>query len=615
MEENFRKFKIGEILHQKFLIDKSIIEEGLYRQKNVFQNKKFVGEILMDDGLISRDLLYHALALQKNIEYQHINNIRNRINFQLYKNEKIIDSIGKSHIDVLKQIFDTKSFPAYWEKVDEQETLVIIVTNPSKISQVKIFQSQLNKHFLTKLIITTDQIYNTFELKYNELTLEELENFSNEIKSQKTSTEDFLRYLLCYGILQDSSDIHISPSSNNSARISLRKLGTIETIFYVSMDDYNRIISVIKSKSDMNTNILSIPQDGRIDGKDFLNNVKIKVNRTSDSRNIYNINENELKYNFENVSFRVSTYPTEPPYTLEPGKTFEKCVIRILNLSAGLVELTDLGLSKQTVEELNFAKSRNQGIVFIVGPTGSGKSTTLYSVLSSLNSIERNIVTFEDPVEMRQMFWSQAQRNVNDDVKDKNFDYLEAKKSILRQDPDIILMGEVRDQDSATFATEAANTGHLVFTTLHANSSTAAFERIKKLGVNPLEMASSIINVLSQRLVKQLCPYCHIQRDISESEINTLKRMELEESKIPKKIYTHNIEGCKQCNHKGYVGRTTICEILPITSEIKQMIVNEEPEFKLRIKANEMGYKTLLEDGLERMAEGKVSINDILSVI
>jgi hypothetical protein len=143
--------------------------------------------------------------------------------------------------------------------------------------------------------------------------------------------------------------------------------------------------------------------------------------------------------------------------------------------------LSELGLNNQITTELDYAKTRNQGIIFIVGPTGSGKSTTIYSALSSLNAIKKNIISFEDPVEMRQLYWSQGQRNVVKDNENMNFDYLQSKKSILRQDPDIILMGEVRDEDSASFAIEAANTGHLVFTTLHSNSAAAAFERIKKL--------------------------------------------------------------------------------------------------------------------------------------
>jgi len=617
---DYTKMKIGEILNKEFGVYKSIIEEGLFKQKKVFNNKKRIGTILMDDGLISRDTVYNAFALQKNMEYANYNRIKQRIDFKIYKEERLYKAFDEnSYITLLYTIMKAKALPMYWEKDENTgiESLAVGITDPDLMDThvlLDSLESHLDKENIKiKTYMTSDKLFSDFELRYKELTIQELEVFSTQIN--QITPEVFLQYLLIYSILHDVSDIHISPSSNESARIAVRTLGTIETLFYVSLRNYNALVAVVKNNADMKADKMYVPQDGRIDGKKLLKDVTINVNRKNTGKNSYGINENKLDYNFENVSFRISSYPTEPPYELPVGTSFEKLVIRVLNLSSGLVELSELGMSNQVTTELDFGKSRNQGIIFIVGPTGSGKSTTIYSALSSLNAIEKNIISFEDPVEMRQLYWAQGQRNLVEDNDDMNFDYLQSKKSILRQDPDIILMGEVRDEESASFAVEAANTGHLVFTTLHANSAAAAFERIKKLGVMPLEVASSVISVLSQRLVKQVCPHCKIERPISDDEIATFKRLEFNDNLVPKDVVEANRNGCKYCNHKGYIGRTTLAEIIPVTSKIKQAIVNETPEYEIRQMASELKFKTILEDGIERMKEGKVALKEILDVI
>ena len=621
-EENIWKdVKIGEILNKKFGITRSIIDEGLSKQVKIFShpNKKKLGTILVDDGLVSRDLVSHAYALQKNVKYLNYNRIKQRIDFKIYKDEKIYKAFNNdSYIPLLYTIRKAKAVPMYWE-VNEKTKKTVLVMGITELaaSETHILIDTIIRHMASQDIevdvcLTSDKLFSDFELKYKELTLEELENFSKRIDDIKA--EEFLKYLLVYSILHGVSDIHISPSSNDFARIAVRVFGDVETLFYIPSSEYNKLVSVIKTNADMKAEKTQVPQDGRIDGKKLLKNVVIEVNRTKDVKNDYDINENKLEYNFEHVSFRVSSYPTESPTELAVSQSFEKIVIRVLNLSSGLVELSELGLNNQITTELDYAKTRNQGIIFIVGPTGSGKSTTIYSALSSLNAIKKNIISFEDPVEMRQLYWSQGQRNVVKDNENMNFDYLQSKKSILRQDPDIILMGEVRDEDSASFAIEAANTGHLVFTTLHSNSAAAAFERIKKLGVMPLEIASATLCVLSQRLVKEVCSYCKIKRPINEFEINTLKRLEYSKE-TPKEVIETNKDGCLYCNHRGYIGRSTLAEIIPINSKIKEAIVNEKPDYEIRRIASENGYKTILEDGIERMNEGKVSLEDILKII
>lgn len=618
-ENDWTKLKIGEVLNKKFGVSRAIIEEGLFKQRKVFNNKKKIGAILMDDGLISRDTVYSAYALQKKQNYINYNRIKQRIDFKIYKEPRIYEAFDKkSYITLLYTIMKAKALPMFWEKDDVtgKESLAIGITEVGT-NDVHILLDSLESHLKKQNIdiiiyMTSDKLFSDFTLKYKELTLQELEDFSKKI--DEITPETFLQYLLIYAILHGISDIHISPSSNDSARVGGRSLGDVETWFYISFKNYNALIAVIKNNADMKADKMYVPQDGRIDGKRLLKNVVINVNRTNDSVNSYGINENKLEYNFENVSFRISSYPTEPPTELKVGQTFEKMVIRVLNLSSGLVELSELGLNNEVTKELSYAKSRNQGIIFIVGPTGSGKSTTIYSALSSINAIKKNIISFEDPVEMRQLYWAQGQRNLVKDNDDMNFDYLQAKKAILRQDPDIILMGEVRDSESANFAIEAANTGHLVFTTLHSNSAAAAFERIKKLGVMPLETASATICVLSQRLIKEVCSHCRIKREINEEELATLKRLEYKKE-YPVEVIEANKNGCKYCNHRGYIGRTTLAEIIPVSSFVKEAVVNEKPDYEIRRIASEIGFQTMLEDGLTRMKAGKVSLQDVLDIV
>ena len=616
----YKSMKIGEILISKFKVNRSIIEEGLFKQKKVFNNKKKIGTILIEDGLVSKDTLYHAYSLQKQKDYINYNRIKQRVDFKIYKEERIFQAFHQtSYITLLYTIMKAKALPMYWEKDEKsgEESLVVGITNPD-LNDTHILIDSLESHLKKQginliLYMTSEKLYTDFELKYKELTLKELEEFSQRI--DEITPEVFLQYLLIYAILHGISDLHISPSSNESARIAGRSLGEVETLFYLSLRHYNALIAVIKNNADMKADKMFVPQDGRIDGKKLLKDVVINVNRTNSVKNDYDINENKLEYSFENVSFRISSYPTEPPYELAVGVSFEKLVIRVLNLSSGLVELSELGLNKEITSELNYAKSRNQGIIFIVGPTGSGKSTTIYSALSSINAIKKNIISFEDPVEMRQLYWSQGQRNIVKDNEDMNFDYLQSKKAILRQDPDIILMGEVRDEDSANFAIEAANTGHLVFTTLHSNSAAAAFERIRKLGVMPLEVASATICVLSQRLIKEVCPHCKKTREINEQELKTLERLEFDIKKAPNNVIESNKNGCKYCNYRGYIGRTTLAEIIPVNSKIKEAIVNEKPDYEIRKIASSMGFKTILEDGIDRMNSGRVALQDILDIV
>ena len=233
--------------------------------------------------------------------------------------------------------------------------------------------------------------------------------------------------------------------------------------------------------------------------------------------------------------------------------------------------------------------------------------------MNSINGLKKNIISFEDPVEMPQMLWSQGQRRVTDN-EETNFDFLQATKAILRQDPDIIMMAEVRDADTARFAIDAANTGHLVLTTLHANTAASAVERLKKLGVDTLDIAISVLAIMSQRIVKKLCPHCRQKIELNETQRASLLKFELPKSFLDSNKYVFQAKkgGCYYCGGKGYQSVTVINEIIPFNKEIKKMVIDGASEIAIRDEADKQGWKTMVTDGFIKSVDGLCDINDVI---
>ncbi|MEE9331212.1 MAG: GspE/PulE family protein, partial [Methylophilaceae bacterium] len=295
------------------------------------------------------------------------------------------------------------------------------------------------------------------------------------------------------------------------------------------------------------------------------------------------------------IDFRVSTHPTIHG---------ENIVLRVLDREKSIIPLERMGLRDSTLEALKLIMARPEGILIVTGPTGSGKTTTLYSLLSHKNTEAVNVMTLEDPVEypvslMRQTSVSEVNK----------VDFANGIRSIMRQDPDIILVGEVRDEDTATMAFRAAMTGHQVFTTLHTNSALGAFPRLSDIGISPDIMSGNIIGVVAQRLVRVLCPHCKeaAKPTTEERKILRLKRTEAAEVFKPK--------GCKKCNLTGYRGRMAIIELLRIDDEIDALIARRAHLDEMRTMALNKGFITLAEDGVRRILEGYTSIEEVMRVI
>ena len=627
----FLDVKLGTILKEEFGVGEDAIEEAIsYKRalKNIDDrngsntlSNRTLGDVLIETGIVSKKTISQALALQKGLDFMPAYTVNARTDYKLYKSEDIFKHFG-SLSDLVNVMMNTKSFISHWEadpeNPNEPAKLVIVVTTPENTSSVKRLSTVLEKKGVkTHIVLSDSSVFDEFKLRYNFVTKEEMENIAayvdqtNPVTGTTVTLREFYSYLLTYAIVEKATDIHLLPVGEHLARIVFRKIGELETQFYITYSLYARIIGFTKAHAGMKTNINGIPQDGRLTGEqkiengELLTNVNIRLKR-----------ENAIidkGLGVDENSFRISTYPIETSIKRSLDDPYEKLVIRVLNLSSGLTEMADLGLSSQATDELKLLKERSQGIILIVGPTGSGKSTSLYSLMNSINGLKKNIISFEDPVEMPQMLWSQGQRRVTDN-EETNFDFLQATKAILRQDPDIIMMAEVRDADTARFAIDAANTGHLVLTTLHANTSASAVERLKKLGVDTLDIAISVLAIMSQRIVKKLCPHCRQKIELNETQRASLLKFELPKSFLDSNKYVFQAKkgGCYYCGGKGYQSVTVINEIIPFNKEIKKMVIDGASEIAIRDEADKQGWKTMVTDGFIKSVDGLCDINDVI---
>jgi len=369
-------------------------------------------------------------------------------------------------------------------------------------------------------------------------------------------TEKLVRLLIMSAINSRATDIHITPT-NKTTQIHYRIDGILYPFYSFPLEVHSRVISSIKVKAEMDISEQRKPQDGRL-SFDFLN---------------------------ESYDIRVSTLKVT---------NGENLVMRILSSSEELYNIRSLGLDPDDITQLRDLLHKPYGMVLVSGPTGSGKTTTLYAALREISSIEKNIVTVEDPIEYQFPLIRQTQVNEK-----AGYVFSSAVRAFLRQDPDVILIGEIRDGDTATMALRAAQTGHLVFSTVHANDASGAVPRLKDLGMRDHMISSSLICVLAQRLVRGLCPHCKQPYDSGEDEHRVFG--------IQKGTPLYAPVGCPRCIKTGYLGRIMVAEILVISKEIERLISVGSHPFEIKDKAVEEGMVTLHGDGIRKILNGKTS--------
>ena len=364
-------------------------------------------------------------------------------------------------------------------------------------------------------------------------------------------------------VREGATDIHLEPD-RSTLRVRYRVDGTLQQRTLIPKDLQASVIARIKIMADLNIAESRVPQDGKI---------RFPVGK-------------------KDVDLRVSTLPTIHG---------ENVVLRVLDKSKVVLSLEDLGFSPQNLKIFREAIHRPHGIILVTGPTGSGKTTTLYTALSHINSLDKKICTLEDPVEYQLSLIRQTQ--INEDV---GMTFASGLRALLRQDPDVILVGEMRDTETAEMAIRAALTGHLVFSTLHTNDAAGALPRLVDMGIEPYLLASSMVLVLAQRLVRTICPDCKEPYQVPAEDLQTLGLAEMEGFSF------YRGAGCAKCGGTGYRGRSAIYELMPITEEIHDLILQGASDSEIRKCAIRQGMTTMRNDGLKKVVVGMTTIDEVV---
>ena len=409
-----------------------------------------------------------------------------------------------------------------------------------------------------------------------------VDNYDDEeedvVESENLDIDDkpavqLVNQIINNAIKAGASDIHVE-ALEKYMRVRFRIDGVLQEIMQNPIKMYSAVISRIKVIGGMDIAERRIPQDGRA----------------------------TVKFEDKTMDVRIASMPTVYG---------EKVVMRLLERSnTNIVTLKDLKFSPRQFDRFNNAIHMPYGFVLVTGPTGSGKSTTLYATLAEISTLEKNVITLEDPVERRMSGINQVQMNNR-----AGMTFAAALRSVLRSDPDIVMVGEIRDSETAKIAVEAALTGHMVLSTLHTNDAPGAVTRLDEMGVEPFLTASSLVGVLAQRLVRKLCPKCKEEYEITHAELKKIVP-DLETYGYNKPSYKlYQAKGCLTCNNTGYKGREAVFEFLTVTEEMKRLILDRATITQVRDLAMSQEMKTLKDEGLYKMMEGSTSLEEVLRVI
>jgi len=553
------KRRLGNILVNAGKITGYQLQEALKSQKAL--NKK-LGEILVDSKMITEDEIIECIEQQTGIKKVDLNTI----NFD----RKAITLIPQNLCD--KYILIPFGFDNNKIKVALADPLNIFAIDDLAISTGFEIESFIaRKNDISKFVgiyYSSQQVNNaaiqlskesTKSFKNNKATAEDI----NEVNS--APVVKMIDYMFKNSVEMKASDIHIEPFEHE-IRIRYRIDGKLKTVNTLGIESLGPLVTRIKILAGLNIAEKRIPQDGRImvkvDGKD--------------------------------IDLRISVLPVV---------NGEKIVIRVLNTGGSTLSKNQLGMSKENIERLDRIISHPHGIILVTGPTGSGKSTSLYSLLRELNSNSVNIITVEDPVEFTMDGINQV--NVNEKA---GLTFASGLRSILRQDPDIVMIGEIRDEETAEIATRAAITGHLVLSTLHTNDAPSSIVRLVDMGIKPYLVSTSVVGVMAQRLVRKICVNCKEGYEASEYE------KKLFGQDIDSKLILHKGKGCGYCNETGYSGRIGIYEIMEMTREHRESINSGGNSDMLRDISIANGMETLESECKAFVLSGMTTIEELSTI-
>jgi general secretion pathway protein E/type IV pilus assembly protein PilB len=556
------------------------------------QIKLRLGEVMAQQGLISQDQLRIALIEQDKSDIP-LGRQLVRLGFvtEAMVRDTIAQTMGQESVDLSTVVADKEALqlvpqdfcrryhllPVAFEATSN--TMVIAMADMFNVVALDHLRAMLGGQITLKPLLAAeaqleeyiDQFYG-YELSVDGI-LQEIETGEIDYQSLAADGDEYTQpvvrlvgSLLMDAVKRGASDIHFEPEQS-FLRIRYRIDGVLQQVRSLHKSYWGGVAVRLKVISGLDISETRASQDGRLN----------------------------MNLCGRPIDFRVSTHPTIHG---------ENIVLRVLDREKSIIHLDNMGLRQETLDEMHLMLTRPEGIVIVTGPTGSGKTTTLYSLLSHRNDESVNIMTLEDPVEypvslMRQTSVSEVNK----------VDFANGIRSIMRQDPDIILVGEVRDEDTATMAFRAAMTGHQVFTTLHTNSALGAFPRLMDIGILPDILAGNIIGVLAQRLVRVLCKHCKTPHKLEDFERKILR---LKPSARPK---VFKAKGCPHCNDHGYAGRMAIMELLRIDHDIDSLVSRRAHLDELQNVAHEKGFVTLADDGIRRILDGSTSISEVMRVI
>ncbi|MCX8052242.1 MAG: type II secretion system ATPase GspE [Armatimonadetes bacterium] len=568
---------VGEIFVRKGLITRDQLEQALEKQK-LLKRQESLGEVLVSMGFISEKDRVKCLGDQWGVPYIELSDLE--------VDSSVIKLVPQSAARKLKVIPIARKNgkltlamknPLDIFAIDEVRMLTGIDVEPAIAPEEDIINaiSRLYRSDSSD----TDQVssvikeFESGEIDFTQADISEDDEEDISIEHLRELSEEapvikLANIIITRGVKEGASDIHIEPGKDQ-VRVRLRVDGILHEVMSIPKKIQPSLISRLKIMAEMDIATKRTPQDGRIsaviDGRQY--------------------------------DFRVSTLPSIYG---------EKVVLRILDKSAISIGLHKLGLLPETLEKFENLISRTYGIILVTGPTGSGKSTTLYSVLSKLNSGEKNILTIEDPVEYELPGLTQVQINPR-----AGLTFAAGLRTMLRQDPDIAMVGEIRDAETATIATEAALTGHLVLSTLHTNDAPGALTRLVDMGIEPFLIASSVIGVMAQRLVRLVCPKC---KEEYQPPVDAVKRLGIELDGETRVTFYRG-RGCDYCNGKGYRGRLGVYELMIVNDRIRDLVLQKASAHVIREAAIESGMKTLKDDAIAKILLGQTTLEECLRVI
>ncbi|MFC1708646.1 type II secretion system ATPase GspE [Candidatus Omnitrophota bacterium] len=498
------------------------------------------------------------------------------------------DSLGVPFIDLSDYLIDSEVINLVPEQTAKKckavplfkigDTLTVAMVDPLDVSVIDEIRKKSKAGAIETVLSTEeminrviDQYYGTIgnaEELIKEAAMDKAQGGVASVEALSEIAEDapvikLTNIIIIQAVKDKASDIHIEPEEDK-VRIRYRIDGILHEVKNMPKYLQSAIASRVKIMAKLDISETRKPQDGRI----------------------------QMKMENKDLDLRVSTFPTVYG---------ENIVMRILDKSSVLLGLAELGFSNKDLKDFDKVVRHSNGMILVTGPTGSGKTSTLYAALSMINSIEKNIITIEDPVEYEIPLIRQTQINPK-----AGLTFATGLRSILRQDPDIVMVGEIRDRETAEIAIQASLTGHLVLSTLHTNDAASALTRLIDMGVEPFLISSSVIAILAQRLVRVICPKCK-EKYTPDKEV--LKQLNLSEN-----TELYRGKGCKNCKSSGFGGRIGIFELLLINSDIKGMIISKMPANEIKKKAIETGMRILYDDGIEKVKNGVTTVEEILRV-